>query len=122
MHTKTGVQNLRELLKHFTYKPGWSFRINTFMGNMLMIEVKAIDADNPSHTIGVCHSFKIPDNANEKQLMKLLREEIIHLETHEVDEFFQVNGIKVFDPHRIKLIDDFDQYSFKKNYLKFDKY
>ena len=38
-------------------------------------------------------------NMDEKQCIRYIRKFIIDLCIHEIDEFFEVDGIKVFNPH-----------------------
>lgn len=91
------------LLRHFTYKPGWSFKWR-FDDPILILYITAnvIDADNPEQECQIMHSHSFDlsfNHANEDFWMKFLRSIIITMETHEVDEFFQIEGVKVFDPH-----------------------
>jgi len=95
---------LEYILKHFTYKPGWGF--NTIVDAdyiILTIMVEAIDADCPSRKIVITTRATLDrrqaDIMDTVRLQRWLRDSILTVERHEMDEFFQIDGIKVFDPH-----------------------
>lgn len=97
---------LESLLRDFTYKPGWEFSTFDRMGRTyLHIRFKAVDADAPQcdailrFEYSICSAMTARHSNDEKYWMRWLRERIIECEKHEVDEFFQIKGVKVFDPH-----------------------
>lgn len=95
---------LESLLRDFSYKPGWEFSTSNRMGRTyLLIRFKAVDADAPQSECILRFEYSISNamvsGRDEKYWMRWLRERIIECEKHEVDEFFQIKGIKVFDPH-----------------------
>ena len=94
---------LQMLLRDFTYKPGWTFRFfETERDIRLEIKALVIDADNPAETAIITSFNSVDKMIAERPPWKWerwLRDRIIDFEKHEVDEFFQINGVKVFDPH-----------------------
>lgn len=96
--THSFTDRLARLLRDFKYKPGWGFRI--VEGRMLLMEVTTIDADDHDKTFKVTFSTGIPAHVPYGYPVdRWLFEEIVRVERHEVREFFQVRGVKVFDPH-----------------------
>lgn len=96
---------LKGILKNFTYKPGWKFRLEDF-GSFLVL---CIDAEVPcTDEPGRMINIRFRENfdplvhraMDERAWMRWLRERILDVEKHEIDEFFKVDGVKVFDPHR----------------------
>lgn len=95
---------LTPILAQLTYKPGWEFKtFYRWERVYLLIRIEAIDADCPRQTIGLRVEYSLDkyhaESMSNRRLVNWLRERIIESERHEVDEFFQLNGIKVFDPH-----------------------
>lgn len=95
---------LTPILADLTYKPGWRFKTFERWGRIyLQIRIEAIDADDPNQTINLRFEHSISkEHAGIMQgnrWVSWLRERIIECERHEVDEFFQLRGVKVFDPH-----------------------
>lgn len=94
---------LETILRTFTYKPGWEFRLTIderFLN--LRIVVMVIDADCPSSTIRIEFNTSFDHhlcNLGHYPWEKWLRDRILEVERHEVDEFFQIDGVKTFDPH-----------------------
>jgi hypothetical protein len=95
--------SLKDLLDNFTYKPGWQFIFDEDSQYIyLTIKMDAIDADNPTsdRMITLRAEYTLDKIAySDYDWTRWLRSQIIKCETHEVDEFFQLNGVKVFDPH-----------------------
>ncbi len=88
------------LLK-FTYKPGWTFQpfLNAW-GPAVDIRAAVIDCDDHDKPIIITLQFDIPHHIpDDMYLMRWLRSKIMEVERHEADEFFQFDGVKIFDPH-----------------------
>lgn len=90
-------ERLKVLLEHFTYKPKWRFSL---VREGLLISIIAPNTDNPEQMIEVnlsrgIPSFVHPDFPWEHWLL----DQIMEIERHEAQEFFKIDGIKVFDPH-----------------------
>jgi hypothetical protein len=94
---------LKAILEKFTYKPGWVFIFDEDCQYVyLTIKFDAIDADNPSsdQRITLRAEYTLDKIIfSDYNWTKWLRSQIIKCETHEVDEFFQIDGLKPFDPH-----------------------
>jgi hypothetical protein len=88
---------LRNLLRQFTYKPNWTFVIQD---DMLIIRLLAPDTDNIKNIIPVHNAVTIPRFVvTSFSWHSWLLEQIMCTERHEAQEFFKINGVKVFDPH-----------------------
>lgn len=93
-------QELQELLNNFSYRPDWEFFIEE---SRLRIRARVQDADSHGKLIPLQSAIQLPPyNALARgwDWIRWLRNELIKIETHELDEFFQINGVKVFDPHK----------------------
>lgn len=91
------VEPLRNILRQFTYKPGWTFNIRD---DMLAIRLLAPDTDNVENIISVNNEVVIPRFVDERfPWDRWLLDQIMNVERHEAQEFFKINGVKVFDPH-----------------------
>ena len=96
--------SLAELLTRFTYRPGWMFSALEAHGmTHLSINAEVVDADNPKGppiriTFNTAVDHVLLQIAGDRW-KQWLREQIRTVEMHEVDEFFQIDGHKPFDPH-----------------------
>lgn len=100
---------LEDLLARFTYKPGWEFTADITPHGLITLTIRAMvhDADNPQNICPITFTETIDPyivkhraDADERYWMKWLHSMIRRAEEHEIDEFFQVDGVKVFDPHK----------------------
>lgn len=93
---------LRDLLRVFTYRPGWTFEVDA---GQLHIRAEVVDTDDVRRTCVITDRRALPlhslrsGHVDDKFWMQWLREAILSVERHEMDEFFKVGGVKVFDPH-----------------------
>lgn len=91
-------QPLRELLRHFTYRPGWEFEVHQ---GRLTITATVIDAYNQDRTMPLTFSqilpFPVPMSFTWE---RWLFDQIMKVERHEAQEFFQIGGVPVYDPHK----------------------
>lgn len=88
---------LRAILAKFTYKPGWRFYVEK---GMLRVDAMVVDAydHNKMTPLGYLHG--IPSHVREDfPWERWLLDQIIEIERHEAMEFFEIDGVKVFDPH-----------------------
>jgi hypothetical protein len=99
MYNDIDYQPLECLLKQFTYKPGWFFEIDKRSGTFV-ISITAIDADEPRKTIPITFGHGIPRYVRESfDWVRWLRDMILEVEKHELDEFFRIGEDKPFYPH-----------------------
>jgi hypothetical protein len=88
---------VRAILQSFTYKPGWKFSV---MEGHLVINFKAVDTDNTENLIPISFVQGIPTLVRDDYPWdRWLLDMIMEVERHEAQEFFKINGVKVFDPH-----------------------
>lgn len=100
------VCEMNELLKRWTYKPGWRVEVQAidlrsdYHSVWVQITFDAEDAFDPGHDIliGMRHTMRVP--ANEQMFWEQLLCEIDKAERHETREFFKVDGKMLFDPHK----------------------
>jgi hypothetical protein len=96
---------VRELLKRFTYKPGWKFEPTTYFstnpGEMTMaIRYEAEDAFNPGRQIIVGTRKRFVAPVNEQMFWANMLSMIESVERHEAREWFKVDGQMPFNPHK----------------------
>lgn len=88
---------LRELLRRFTYRPGWTFSIEN---GDLRVRAEVIDANNQSQAIPLTFARSIPRCVyQEFDWVGWLYEQVLAMERHEAQEFFKIDGRQVYDPH-----------------------
>lgn len=99
---------LAPILARFTYKKGWRFKSYTrcrgpYAEVVLKISITTDCADRPGEVIELSGTYTVDGlvakSYDERRWLLWLRERIIEAEKHEVDEFFQIGGVKIFDPH-----------------------
>lgn len=88
---------LNKILERFTYKPSWTF---TICEGRLFIRALAPDTDDHTKIIPINFQtsiprFRTPDYPWDRWLL----DQILNVERHEAEEFFKIDGVKVFDPH-----------------------
>ena len=107
---------LRHITQGISYKPGWSLRVSAhstygrFSGStdepyMYSIAAQCTVEDvltknpimlhGPGMTIYADHG-----RMDEKMVVEMIFRCIRGLEEHEMEEQFQYNGVRIFDPHR----------------------
>ena len=88
---------LRQLLARFKYRPDWSFKI---IEAELHINLIAIDANAQSKNAPIHYRQALPRYVRDDyDWVRWLFEVIRVVETHEMKEFFRIDGVPVFDPH-----------------------
>lgn len=94
------VDNLATLLEHFTYQPGWAFRVaQRHDGIHLWISFEVADARNPGVQTQCVETF-VPPHRSAPEFYRWLHWRLCRIAIHEVDEFFVVDGQRLYDPHR----------------------
>lgn len=88
---------LRKLLQVFTYRPGWTFKIER---GMLLIQAMVIDTDDHKRRTPLNFAQILPEFVRDDfDWTHWLFYKIMEVEDHEAREFFKIDGVKVFDPH-----------------------
>lgn len=103
------VRKVATLLERFDYKPGHVLvvRRRGFMDTQVMLEALVPDAYRPEHKIRRVSLHNFPDPILDPDLVDDVDREfwrgmyaLVHeFETHEMDEFFVVDGKRPYDPH-----------------------
>ena len=95
-----------DLLNRLTYKPEckgiWLniLEISDHYVIKLELSVKCSDSGEPIRThYSQEYTKEVYEALTEKELLAEIRRIIILTETHEVDEWLKLDGIKIFDPH-----------------------
>jgi len=90
-------RTLSELLKHFTYRPGWRFEVHR---GILQVSAEVIDADDPDRIMAITFSQGIPSDVYKHfDWTRWLFEQVRAIEFHELQEFFRIDGRPVYEPH-----------------------
>jgi hypothetical protein len=91
-----------DLVRRFQYLPGWSFEVHGDPeGVRLDITFAVPDADGPGTSQTQCVRTLVPPFRADGDFYNWLRWRLERIALHEVREFFQVDGVKVFDPHAL---------------------
>jgi hypothetical protein len=105
----TATSKVRELLRRFTYKPGWRFKIAGDYEDpprppgpgAIQVTFQAPDAYHPKRVVPIISVIAIPDQPeDEDRLARWLFDRILDIERHEAGEWFVIDGRRPFDPHR----------------------
>lgn len=90
---------LRELLRRFAYRPGWTFAVED---GALMVTATVIDAENQTATVPLSFRRQLPSVAHfagDFDWAGWLFTQVLTMERHETEEFFRVDGRPVYEPH-----------------------
>jgi hypothetical protein len=96
-------EDISELLSRVSYRPRTQFQLLTERNvpwTTLVISMFVTDSDNLEQQSWVHMKHPIPPLKDERSFYSWLRHTLHICEMHEADEFFKVDGIKLFDPHR----------------------
>lgn len=88
---------VEELLPRVSYRPGWQF---TVADNRLRIRAAVIDAYDHSRETTLGRDIALPPACANLDWQRWLFDMLLQIERHEAAEFFTVEGVKVFDPHK----------------------
>lgn len=98
-------EQVAAFLSHVTYKPGWQFRQRekgspTGWG-LIAVDTchDETDAWHPERKARVYGSWWVSEQMPVDQLPLSFRHWLLDCETHEVDEFFRLDGVPYKDPH-----------------------
>lgn len=90
-------QAVRDVLKRFTYRPGWKFSVDS---GLLRVYMTVTDANPPHGEMDLTFSQPIPPHIYEGfDWIRWLYDQLRTVEMHELQEFFRIDGRVVFDPH-----------------------
>ncbi len=102
-------KTMQEVLRGFTYKRGWTFKLEPPAFDHEGVWVVRItwvceDSRNPGKDTNVVRAVPLPrqlwmGEGPHKQLEEMLRRQIHECETHEADEWMLFNGVRKFNPH-----------------------
>jgi len=88
------------IISNISYKPGWTFGTKFEKGKFLFsLKVEGICSTNKT-PFGAT-KFETPDyeSMDEMDLIKWVYEKVRWFERHEMDEWFEYKGVKIYDPH-----------------------
>lgn len=94
--------NLKQLVNTLTYKPGTYFECRKatphIPKHVIVIKIPVVDIRNQRSTYNFLSIYVDPIDDREEILSNLYTQ-LKRWELHEIDEFFQTNGISVVEPH-----------------------
>jgi hypothetical protein len=92
---------IQEHLRHVTYKPGWSFTAydGRWEGQHIIIDVVTPDAFNPGHDITLDVHTSLPPLDTIRELDRWLLWRLMRIESHELREWYKVDGKVIVNPH-----------------------
>lgn len=102
------VRELHIFLKTFQYKPGWTFRLDPYInwasldqgtGYVLFTEVDVYDVNPPHSLTPLAGTTQVPGNFG-MPVMTWVHQRLAFIEDHERDEWFRVNGVAPYNPHK----------------------
>lgn len=96
------MPDLADQLATITYKDGWEFQVHEGPDGLtrLIIEAWAVDAYDQTRTVRIHRDFLTM--RPEEHFLQWVWHCITEAEIHEASEFFHVDGIKPYDPHRAR--------------------
>jgi hypothetical protein len=96
------VAEMQEIMSRFTYRIGWKFRVYQGETRGAMLEILATVDD--SVKLGDFAKLEIyaaiPPYETERGFLKWLFSRLREAEVHECGEFFKLDGVCVWNPHR----------------------
>lgn len=95
------TDQIRACLKRITYKPGYRFTVydGQWEGQHLVITTAVPDAYHPDRTVTLDIHSPLPPMPDDAALHAWLMWRLWRIETHELREWFRVDGVPVSDPH-----------------------
>jgi hypothetical protein len=98
------MAEIRECLERCEYKPGWSWELREdlwegpFVRFLVTVDDSyAVEQADGVITLGI--DSWLPPQVSEESLRLWLAWRLGRIESHEMREFFKVDGRPVFDPH-----------------------
>jgi len=104
------MRDFENLVASVTYKPGWEFYIQENPWQLIDNEERVLrffhdepDSADPTRRADAINQVVIEPGMVEKwtkaQAIEFLRHRIMLAEEHEMQEFFKVGGVQMYDPH-----------------------
>lgn len=95
---------LKAFFKRFRYKSGWFFEVMEADCDSVMVKITyhATDVATGKQTLIVSSRIfhaallRIPN----EDFLKIVRNELVKAEMHEMNEWIMFDGVRVFDPHK----------------------
>jgi len=90
------MRDFENLVASVTYKPGWEFYIQENPWQLIDNEERVLRADAINQVViepGMVEKW------TKAQAIEFLRHRIMLAEEHEMQEFFKVGGVQMYDPH-----------------------
>jgi hypothetical protein len=99
--TLTFAQVKAEVAK-VVYRPGWTFTVEErgFEDPWLRVIAPVMNAYRPEELVDLGIDSPIPPMADVDALHRWLIWRLERVESHEAREWFRVDGVVLFDPHR----------------------
>lgn len=98
--------DLATIVDRLTYRPGWRCDLRMLdrgqgsEGLTFVVLTDVVDTYDPDEKMHVTHYFPVPPAAfNRQSWLRWVLDRFIEIETHEVCEFMQVDGIRPFAPN-----------------------
>ena len=96
-----------EIVKRLTYKPNWEFKIGTKggfeFGGLTIIITSNVPCINTEELVKVSMNKIFPihelDYYTKEQFLTILKDCIIKMECHEVDEWLRYDGARLKETH-----------------------
>ncbi len=89
----------KDFLESFSYKEGWRFTIQEGTGKLLISTRVRCTRSAGDNQIHISLAFPIPKEGTVDSYMKFVRESVLTIETHEMDEWLWYKGGIYADPH-----------------------
>jgi hypothetical protein len=98
------VKRLEAMLARVTYKPGWRLEIRPSpaqgVQKALYVVAEIANSWRPEEDGYFGRSAPIPPSLDKAAFYRFVFEEVLEMERHEAREWFRVDGVPPFDPHR----------------------
>lgn len=96
-------EGLESFFSKFTYKSNFEFtliRSYTHGGIELRIKMMVPNSDDPKNIISVISTHLIYEDIPCNYIPRYILDLIKKLEIHEAEEWFKIDGKKIFNPHK----------------------
>lgn len=98
------IHELAKIVETIEYKPGWKFGVQPFSycrnETELIISADLEDTYNPGSKVLVAEKSIFPNFLTPSEVARFIYRCILDLERHETEEWFRVDGVRIYDPHK----------------------